>query len=272
MSCAVSEVSASTRNAFTLLELLVCIGIIAILCALLLPGLSAIKEKAKATSCSNNFRQLATAMTMYCSENRHYPGSWWIHETVGVDHYVWPKRLVGYVANNRKILHCPAAPSDSAWDTNANKTLGAMLSTGESDPYGINWRTRFSIGYNDWGIMQSHLDDPNYPQLGMGGDVTGPFFKGWISESHIRSPSSMIMFGDGTDDGMFDASLDPTELSQWPSKRHGNKSNLLFVDGHVESRLRKHVIDPTPNNVWRTRWNNDNLPHNDITWSVAADK
>jgi len=31
---------------------------------------------------------------------------------------------------------------------------------------------------------------------------------------------------------------------------------------------RKEVIDPKPNNVWRARWNNDNQPHNEVTWTV----
>ena len=76
------------------------------------------------------------------------------------------------------------------------------------------------------------------PQLGLGGDVTGPYFKGFILESQIVSPSQMIMFGDAKADGSYDGSLDPTEQDQWPSNRHGRRTNLEFVDGHIESRYR----------------------------------
>jgi prepilin-type N-terminal cleavage/methylation domain-containing protein/prepilin-type processing-associated H-X9-DG protein len=263
------------QRAFTLIELLVVIAIIAILAALLLPALSRAKEKARQTACINNLRQIGLALVMYADNFHQYPGDIRLANNT----YIWQPRLLSLMGKNRKAFFCPSALPQSAWDTNQNSTLKTVLGEdGKIDPYGIatgandNQGSRFSLGYNDWGLSMPL-------QLGLGGDVDRPGYQP-VRDTQVRSPVNMIAVGDCRSDApagtiKFNANLDPQvsnmenpqQHTQCPCNRHNYHTDLLFCDGHVESPLRNEVIDPN-NSYWRARWNNDNNPHPEITWSV----
>src|SRR4051795_13408576 len=67
---------AAARRAFTLVELLVVIGVIALLVALLLPVLGRARESANQVKCLSNVRQIAAALVSYANDNRGWmPGA-----------------------------------------------------------------------------------------------------------------------------------------------------------------------------------------------------
>ena len=98
-----------SRHAFTLVELLVVIGVIALLIGMLLPALSTARARARGVACQSNIRQIATAAIMYANEQKVYVGY-----AAGLDRKTQLYPYLRQGANNadvndRQVWTCPAA-------------------------------------------------------------------------------------------------------------------------------------------------------------------
>ncbi len=115
------------RRAFTLIELLISVAIIAVLMGILLPSLSSARENAKKTLCASNLRQLGIASLLYLDENNQkywnyfsvIPNDttnriWWFGygPISGVNRLLDKSRspLAPYTGDLAKTLQCPNFP------------------------------------------------------------------------------------------------------------------------------------------------------------------
>lgn len=136
-----SRVIRHPLSGFTLIELLVVIAIIAILAAILFPVFAQAREKARATSCLSNEKQLGLAFMQYVQDNDEtYPTNGGSQTGVSLG-MGWAGQIYPYVKSTGAFL-CPDDPTTSHVEgavTAYPVSYAASLVILRSDPTVFNW-------------------------------------------------------------------------------------------------------------------------------------
>ena len=221
------------KRSFTLIELLVVIAIIAILAAMLLPALSAARERARGAHCTGNLKQLGLAYHMYMDANGN-PMPTYFKDTVANDWWYWAEFMYPYMGDDVKKAGDIYATMNGGRSAYTCPTAYPDQDTCDFD----KWPT-YKARYN-------HIDMLNH-YVATTTEVADALKKGTPKTPYANTPDTLI-FCDGDDDNN-NSSTSVRVTRYYGDKNmgqgaiHNGYVNITCWDGHVESAPGKEYTD-----------------------------
>ena len=241
-------------NGFTLVELLVVIGIVVVLIALLLPALSRAREQAKIIQCASNMRQLSTGLQGYAAVNRHRyppnvafpsPGTWWYEQDRIGRHVSYTSKPGSSLPGG--VFVCPnddnsrLSYSMNVWASSAVDPSVLLL----APTFGTLWSpsvkngSKMALLLETWSSSGSILAGfGSTPTCGLRGSTAG---QRWGGGGGITPTFPAGRWGKVN-----------SEITYWRHRKLNSngsgtqpigRTNIAFTDGHVESFSNDELAD-----------------------------
>jgi prepilin-type N-terminal cleavage/methylation domain-containing protein/prepilin-type processing-associated H-X9-DG protein len=206
------------KKAFTLVELLIVIAIIAALVAILLPAMANVRRAARSLVCSRQLGQIGMAATMYAHGNDDYlPRSSYSASVVGA--LRWGQAIIPYVNRGQY--------NGSGTNTDWHNIFNSLYRCPSDDRRSDCW----SYGKNVWFELTGSETE----------GIFGPPGPTFWRMSQTRDPGDTVLFAEMRDTSVSDHLMAHFWLMggkpEVDMERHDKKANYAFLDGHIE-RLR----------------------------------
>jgi prepilin-type processing-associated H-X9-DG protein len=270
-----------SRWAFTLVELLVVIGIIALLIGILLPALSRAKQQSHAVACLSNMRSLGQSLTIFVTEHKGYlPKAWYNNRPnttrsapaaptaaqLAADQgasdswgfrfpmWGWDYVLLQYNKTGKEVFRCPSDPDGKLRGTTHDSTPG-LTDDPTADDIPSSYRINLSNNVDAYTAIKISMLKPASKAIVLleGGPAANPAF---VPSHHVA-----------TWEGDAESVVGPKTRKFVAHDRHLKKANYVFADGHAETLQYEDTWKPIgpqlwpgnplfyrQQNMWRQRW------------------
>jgi len=245
------------RRGFTLVELLVVIGIIAVMIGILLPTLQKARRAANTAKCLSTVRQLGIAFVMYTQQHKRSIPYYNLGTGTDLDVELglWIGQLRGVYSKIDNSRFCPEATAPSPYPVgDAREGTGTAFNAWGPSYGKYKWMGKQSGSYafNGW----LYYYNAARTSRGGGGDLEKDYYKApvvkratevpvfadsiWVDawpRPSDPAPASLSAGGYGGAEGM---------LARFVIARHGRAINIAFADGHAETIPLEHL--------WKLPW------------------
>ena len=242
------------QEAFTLVELLVVISIIAMLLTILVPSLQRARKQARTVLCKSNLKQWGLMYTMYCDDNRGYffsgqiNGSW----TAGANFGRYWRNVMKPYSHNSAMWLCPETIKPQVngdMPIKGSSTNVAWEYEGDVGSYGINgWVLNPPLGTTSV-YDRTPVSDfwRTYQIKGFSSNEAPLFADMWFVDAWPKDADPPPLAEICSGDPETYAQTPPNEMRRVCVNRHGGCINVLFMNSSVRKVGLKEL--------WTLKWN-----------------